>query len=145
MALVGGPWRWPLVPSQGQLLLTRVEKQCGRPDRGLFVVRIDVSRAYEPATVQERPRHHGSVWVHLVLGVSIVLRFLIWKFQLYTHKREDGVISPLLLLPSFNNYQLTACLVSFVDPVQPCPGSPGIPSDCFSRHHEKALEAELCL
>ena len=42
------------------------------------------------------------------------------------------MISPLLLLPSFSNYQLTACLVYFVDPVQPFPGLPGIPSDSVS-------------
>lgn len=50
----------------------------------------------------------GSIWFP---GVSIALRFLIWKFQLYTHKREDGVISPLLLLPSLSKAHGLPCFI----------------------------------
>ena len=55
-----------------------------------------------------------------------------WKFRLYTHKRGGVLISPLLLLTSFSNYQLMARLVPSVDSLQPSSGLLGIPSDSVS-------------
>lgn len=54
------------------------------------------------------------------------------EIPLNTHKRGGGLISPLLLLTSFSNYQLMARLVPSVDSLQPSSGLLGIPSDSVS-------------
>lgn len=68
--------------ARGQLLPAKIGKQHGGPREGLFIFRTDLSRACDPASVQELPPHCVRFWGLLVPRVFIVwgfiLKFLIW-------------------------------------------------------------------